>query len=464
MNPPTCDLLLAGGTVVTCDDERTVLAGGSVAIAGDRIVAVGPAEAVTCRAERTVDCAGKAVMPGLIDCHTHLFQSLARGLGEGLDGWSWLARLMWPYAGAITPEDTLAAVRLGAVEAVRAGTTALLDHHYGCADAATTLKVAAAIEDVGLRGVVARGIAGPRTELAERQGLPGDAFRHGADEELELTRECMDARPADDRVAVWPGPINIVYTDEQLCRDAVELARERGTGWHTHFCAPHQDPDLFASQHGQRPAEWLHGHGLLGPDAVLAHCTWLDDGDIELIGATATAVTHCPLSNQYMPYGVMPLRRLRERGATVALGTDGSACGHRQDMFEQMKLTVLLHRVASLSPTESGAAEALDLATREGARALGVDAGMLDVGRLADVAIVDLQKPHLQPVHDVVSTLVYAAHGTDVCMTVAGGRVVYEEGRVCTVDEDTVLAHAREQAAALVRRAGIASPPLAGAR
>jgi 5-methylthioadenosine/S-adenosylhomocysteine deaminase len=339
---------------------------------------------------------------------------------------------------------------------VRAGTTAVLDHHYGCADAATTLDVAAAIESVGLRGVVARGIAGPLTELGERQGLPPGSFTRSAAEELELTRACMDERPAGSQVAVWPGPVNLVYTDGQLLRESVALARERGTGWHTHFCAPRQDPGLFAAERGVRPGEWLHLHGLLGPDAVLAHATWVDEREIELIGGTATAVSHCPMSNGYVPYGVMPLRALRDHGATVGLGTDGSACGHRQDMFEQMKLTVLLQRVSSLSSTETGAAEALALATREGARALGLDAGVLAEGRLADVAVVDLDQPHLQPLHDVVATLVYSAHGRDVCMTIVGGRVVFEDGRVTGVDEAAVVAQAREAAAAVVRRAGIA--------
>src|SRR6059036_3821971 len=146
-----CDLLLTGGCVVTIDDERRVLDPGAVAIAGDRIVAVGsPEELSVVRPGRTVDCSGMAVIPGLVDCHKHLFQGLARGLGEGLGGWRWLAEFMWPYAGAITQEETRAAALLGSIEAARAGTTAVLDHHYGRADAATTLAVADALETVGL--------------------------------------------------------------------------------------------------------------------------------------------------------------------------------------------------------------------------------------------------------------------------------------------------------------------------
>ena len=459
MSPPPdalqCDLLLTGGTVVTVDDDRRVIAGGAVAIAGDRIVAVGRAGELDVRAERTVDCRGKALLPGFVDTHNHLFQVFARGLGEGLDGWSWLSTFMWPYAGEITPDDTLAAARIGAIESVRAGTTAVLDHHYGCSDVATTLGVAEVIEQVGMRGVVARGIAGPLSELGRAQGLPASSFPFTADEELGMTRECMEARPAGGRVAVWPGPINVVYTERELLRATVELARERGAGWHTHFCAPQRDPGVYVDAYGMRPAEWLAGEGLLGPDATLAHATWLDDRDVQILGSTRTCVAHCPVSNQYMPYGVMRLRDLREAGATVGLATDGGACGHRMDMLEQMKAAVLLQRAHRLDPQASNAAEALELATREGARMLGIDAGQLAVGKLADLAILDLASAHLQPVHDVVASLVYAGSGRDVWMTVVGGRVVFEHGGCTGIDERAALEDAAERAGALVRRAGI---------
>jgi 5-methylthioadenosine/S-adenosylhomocysteine deaminase len=365
---------------------------------------------------------------------------------------------MWPYAGAISRHETEIAAHLGAIEAARAGTTAVLDHHYGRTDVETTLAVASAIETVGLRGVVARGMAGPLTEIGARQGLPAASFPYGAQEELDLTRECMEARPPGSRVAVWPGPINVVYTDRGLLRDAVGLAEDMGTGWHTHFCAPAGDPALYREAYGVAPAEWLHGEGLLGPRATLAHATWLEDGDVELLGGSSSCVAHCPLSNQYVPYGVMRLRDLRDRGATVGLGTDGSACGHRQDMFEQMKLMILMHRVHALDPRVTGAAEALELATREGARLIGIDAGSLAAGKLADVTVVDLGAPHLTPVSDPLSSVVYAAHGTDVWMTVVGGRVIFEGGACTTVDEAEVLREAARCAGALLERAGLSRP------
>jgi 5-methylthioadenosine/S-adenosylhomocysteine deaminase len=452
-----CDLLLTAGFVVTSDDDRRVLEPGAVAITGDRIVAVGtPEDLSSYHATRTIDCRGKAVIPGLVDCHNHLFQGLARGLGEGLGGWPWLAEFMWPYAGAVTLEDTRAAALLGAIEAARAGTTAILDHHYGRTDAEATIAVATAIETVGLRGVVARGIAGPLTDVGAAHGLPTSSFRYKTDQELDITAECMAARPSGSRVAVWPGPINVVYTDQELLRRSVELGRSAGAGWHTHCCAPQADPSIYLEAYGLRPVPWLHSEGLLGPDATLAHCTWLDDDDVALLGDSETSVAYCPVSNQYMPYGVMRLRALRRAGAVVGLGTDGSACGHRQDLFECMKQGILLQRIHTLDPEVSEAEEAFELATLEGARLLHVDAGCLAPGKLADVAVIDLDRPHLRPTTRTVATLVYAAGGSDVVMTVASGEVIYENGRCTLVDETDAMVEAQARAAELIERAGLA--------
>jgi 5-methylthioadenosine/S-adenosylhomocysteine deaminase len=265
----------------------------------------------------------------------------------------------------------------------------------------------------------------------------------------------MRARPAGGRVHVAPGPINVVYTDPELLLASVSLARDGGTPWHTHLCAPREDPDLFRRIHGVWPVEWLASNGALGPGTTLAHATWLRDEEVALLGETATGVAHLPVSNQYMPYGVMRLADLRRAGAVVGLGTDGSACGHRQDPFEQMKMAVLLQRVHRLDPTASTAEEALELATREGARYLGIDAGQIAAGKLADLAVIDLRRPHLTPRHRTVSALVYSATPADVVMTVVGGEIIYEDGACTRVDEAEVMAEAQARAEDVVRRAGL---------
>ncbi len=394
-------------------------------------------------------------MPGLVDCHNHMFQSLGRTLGEGLTGWEWLSRFMWPYAAQITSQETIAAAYLGAVESVLAGTTSVLDHHYGCADEPTTVAVAAALEEVGLRGKVARGIAGPYTELARRQGLPESAFSVSTETELAITEACMRARPKGSRVEIWPGPVNTVYADQDLLAASVDLARAHDVGWHTHCSAPQSDPGAYLDAYGMRPATWLEGQGLLGPKTVLAHATWVDDAEIEAIGSTQTAVAHCPSSNMYVPYGVMPLRRLLDAGAIVGLGSDGSACGHRQDLFENMKMLVYMHRLHSLDPIASSAAEALEIATKGGAAVHGIEAGTLTTGALADVIVIDASRPHLAPLHNPISGIVYSARGGDVEMNIIGGEIVVENGRCTRIDQDEVVVNAQQRAAELMQRIGI---------
>jgi len=401
-----------------------------------------------------VDCRGKAVIPGFVDCHNHLFQYLARGLGEGLELWPWLSKFMWPFSTAIRPEEARAGARIAAIEAARAGITAITDNHYALTDAETTLAVATAIEEVGVRGALVRGMMGEATDVARKGRLAGEMFRYSTEEELEITRACMEARPPGSRVEVWPAPENVIYCRQELVRKAVELAREFGTGWHTHCSETRSDPEYYLEFYGVRPVDWLFAEGLLGHDATIAHGIFLSDGEVERIGATSTGIAYCPVSHQYMGLGVMRLRDLRRAGAVVGLGIDG-ASGHRMDMFEQMKMGVLLQRVHAQDPTASIAEEALELATREGARYLGIDAGQIAPGTLADLAVVDLERPHNSPLHRAVAALVYSARGSDVVMTIVGGDVVYEDGRCTKVDETEAMAEAQSRADDLVGRAGL---------
>jgi 5-methylthioadenosine/S-adenosylhomocysteine deaminase len=451
-----CDLLLTGGSVVTMDADRRVLEPGAVAIAGERIIAVGtPEEVGDLDPARTVDCRGAAVIPGLVDCHNHLFQVLARGLGEGMSLWPWLCEFMWPYSAAISREEAVVSARLGAIEAVRSGTTAICDNHYSPADLETTLGVAEAIEEVGLRGVVARGLFGDVTDVAKTHGLDESLFRYSTDEDLDITREALQARRGH-RVGIWPAPINIIYVSQELVRRAVEMARGSGTGWHAHCSEAEVDPDIYQEAYGIRPIDWLHDEGLLGGNATIAHGIWCDDREVERFGETGSGVSYNPGSNQYLASGAFRLRGLRDAGAVIGLGCDGAG-GHRQDVFEQIKLSILLQRGATLDPTITNAEEALELATREGARYLGIDAGAIEVGKLADVVVVGLEAPHVTPVHRVVATLAYSVTGRDVRMTIVGGEVVFEDGRCTRLDETSVLDEGRSRARELVERAGLSS-------
>ena len=451
----TCDLLLLNGTVITMDRSRRIIELGGVAIKRGRIEGVGPADQFSSwEARRVVDCRGSAVLPGLVDCHNHLFQSLTRGLGDGMSLWGWLTGLIWPYAAHINREEARAAAMLAAVEAVRAGTTSLLDNHYSPADADTTMMIAATMEEVGLRGVVARGIFGPMTDVAGKRQLPGMLFRYTADEEIEETRKCMEAYPAGGRVEIWPSPINPTYVDPELLRRAVELASDGGVRWHSHCSETLVDSEVSIESHGLRPIEWLDRQGLL-KGGMFAHGIWLSDGEIRSLAENGAGISHCPVANQYLASGIIRLKDLRDSGVVVGLGTDGAAGGQRQDIFECMKATVLLQRVNTLDPEIARAEDALELATVDGARLLGIDAGELTPGKLADVIVVDLTGAHVSPLHRVVTALAYSARGADVRMTIVEGEVIFENGRCTRVDEGAILHEAGIRAGELARRSGV---------
>ena len=246
--------------------------------------------------------------------------------------------------------------------------------------------------------------------------------------------------------------------------DSVALAHELDVRWHFHCSAPQTDPAAYVSCYGERPVVWMQRAGILDERAApLSHGVWLDDEEVSYIGEAGAGVAHCPTSNCYMADGAIRMADLRTAGGVVSLGTDGSACDHRQDMFEQMKQAIFVQRLTTLEPTSLRSEEVLELATREGARYLGIDAGVLAPGKLADIAVVDLDRVHLQPLNRTISTLVYAARGSDVVMTIVGGEIIYENGSSTKVDEAEVVAEAKARSAELIDkgRAARAAGPVA---
>jgi 5-methylthioadenosine/S-adenosylhomocysteine deaminase len=290
--------------------------------------------------------------------------------------------------------------------------------------------------------------------VAERRGLPDLLFRRSVRDELAETVACMDARPAGGRVEVWPAPINPTYVDPDLLHGAVLLARDRGVRWHTHCSEVQVDAETSIATHGVRPLRRLLDEDLLA-SATLAHAVWIDDDEIAALAEAGAAVSHCPVANQYLASGVARVRELRAAQVTVGLGTDGPGGGQRQDLFECMKSSVLLQRATSLDPSVARAEDALEMATRGGATLLGIDAGSLQPGKLADLAVVDLSGPHVRPLHRAATALAYSARGSDVRLTVVAGEVVVDEGGCTRVDEAAILQEAQERADRLVAGAGL---------
>ena len=450
-----CDLLLEGGVVLTLDGRRRVLDDGAVAVSGGKIMQVGAAAGMRHLREtagKVVDCRGKVVLPGLTDGHTHLFQSLGRGLGDGMTLVPWLQKFMLPYSKAITREMSVSAVRLGALQAALSGTTMVVDNHYAPTDTETILAVADAVEEVGIRGAIARGIFGEMNPGGELMGVDPDLFTWTNQEEIAITAECMAERPRGGRVEVWPCPENIVYVWPELIEASAEMAAVAGVGWHMHCSEVQDEISFFMEVHGTRPVAWLADRELLSRHTTLAHAVWLDPDEVAAMGASRATAVHNPISNQYLASGVLNLEALLAAGATVALGSDGVAVAG-QDIFEAMKAGMLMHRVASLDSTATTVEQFLELGTRGGAAMTGLDAGSLEPGRAADLVVVDVSGVRHTPWSRPVASVVHSGSSAEVETVIVGGEIIVEDGRSTRVDEAEVRAKAGEAAAQLFGKA-----------
>lgn len=453
--PPEYDLVLSGGTVVTLDNERRVIEPGTVAISGNRIAAVDAGDKVeTSGAHRTIDCTGCVVLPGFIDCHSHLAQSVIKTLGEGLAVWDWLSKLTFPVAHAITTEEAVAGTRLAAMEAARAGITFVVDNQYMPPDPGTTTGVAGAIESIGIRGAVARGMTGTRPAAMAFRASGSRPNHYTTEVELEIMAELLAGWSDDRMVAVWPGPLNIAFNDQELIAGCADLARRFGTRWHTHCCESEGDPGVYRQAYGTTPVAWLHSEGLLGPEATLAHAIWLSEDEIAMLGEAGAGVAHNPVSNAYLASGNMALPEMLEAGAMVGLGTDGPAVGHRQDPFEAMKQAVLAQRLRAGNAAVIDSETILETAALGGAAFTGLDAGVLAPGRLADVAVVDMSGPNCAPRQRIAATVVNSLTGSNVRTVVVDGQVVVEDARCVQVDEEEVLEYAERAISNLGDRVG----------
>ena len=451
------DILFKGGDIITLDENNPYIRNGAIAVAGKEIAAVGPASGVETQiagARRTVDFTGLTMMPGLIDGHNHLFQHLGKTLGDGLSLLPWLADFMMPLAAEISREDAIHAVRLGALNSVLCGTTTIVDNHYAPVDETTIISAADALEQIGVRGVVARGIYGPMVEGGRRMNSDPRLFRYTSAEELEITRNCIREKPAGSLVEVWPAPENVVYVDPDLMLACHELATDFDVSWHSHCSESRFEVEIFTSIHNVRPARWLHDQGILNDRITLAHGIWFDDEEIALLGDANASIVHNPVSNQYLASGIIKLGPLMGAGANVTLGSDGVAIAG-ENMFEAMKSAQLLQRMRELDPAASSSELVLCLATRNGGRMLRKNLGTLTAGALADFILVDMNGIHHQPNNRPVCNLTFSTRGSDVRHVVINGEIVVENGRSTRVDQDKIIADAIQASSNLIERAGL---------
>ena len=431
------------------DEAATIHAPGWVWVEGERVAAVGggsPPADLAARAERVIDASHMAVLPGMVNGHTHLSQTFVRGLADDKPLLTWLKQIMWPIQGAITPQDMRLASLLGLVENLRCGVTAVVQHHKITHSPDHVDAAAEAAEAVGLRMLLARawvdlGAAGePPEAIVEAMTRLRERW-HGA---------------AGGRITVGFGPLAPWRCSDETVRLTVDLARRWGLPTHMHVAEAQDEIDMLFERTGLRHVEWLHALDALGPDVHLVHGVWLEDHELDLVAASGALIVHCPVSNMYLASGIPAVCAMLARGIPVAMATDGPGSQNSQDLLESLKVAALLAKVSTCDANAVLPLDLLRMATVDGARLFERD----DIGRIvpgarADLTVVDLNNARSMPVHRPESALVYNASGADVHTVLVEGRILLDAGQVTVLDEASLLEECRQAARDLLRRANV---------
>jgi 5-methylthioadenosine/S-adenosylhomocysteine deaminase len=435
-------LLIRSGTILTLNDEMEIVA-GDVAIRDGRIEAVGRVDP-DARFDRVVDVGGGYVLPGLIQTHIHLCQTLFRGFADDLPLLEWLRRRVWPMEAAHNAESLRAATDLAALELLTSGTTAILTMETVHETEVVFETVAAS----GLRATIGKAMMDAAPEAPARLR---ETTRTSLDESVSLAQHWNGAAAGRLRAAL--APRFAVSCSEGLLRSVASLSAERGLLVHTHASESRDELAVVRKRTGLGNVEFLADVSLTSPRLCAAHCVWVDEGEMAILAEQGVKALHCPSSNLKLGSGIAPVAAMRARGISVSLGTDGAACNNRLDMFEEMRLAALL-QAAKSGPGALPARDALWMATRAGAQALGLEAeiGSIEPGKRADVIVVDCDRPHLIPGNDPYSTVVYAARGSDVRTTIVDGEILVDDFGAVRLDAREVVHRARSAARSLVSR------------
>jgi 5-methylthioadenosine/S-adenosylhomocysteine deaminase len=428
-------LLIRGATVITMDADDIVFE-GDVLVEQGVIVKLGASIDTT--ADLVIDAGGLVLLPGFVQTHVHLCQTLFRGAADDLALIDWLKKRIWPLEAAHTPESLYASARLGIAELIRGGTTCALTmetvHH--------TESVFRAVEETGFRATLGKCM------MDKGQGVP-EGLREQTQDSIAESLALLDRwhNHADGRIRYCFAPRFAISCTEDLLRQVARLAVERGVMVHTHASENLDEIAMVERETGLRNIEYLDKVGLAAPHVLLAHCVWLDENEMDILSRTNTKVAHCPSSNLKLSSGLARVAEMMERSIEVSLGADGAPCNNRLDMFTEMRSAALIQKMM-LGPESLPALRVLKMATIDGARALGLEheTGSIEPGKRADLTLLDLDTLHATPWRDQVSAIVYSACASDVVTVIIDGRVVMRDRRLVTMDEREVIRRAREEA------------------
>lgn len=408
---------------VTCADGSQK----NIVIEGNHIQSVGKEKD---RSDTVIDGRKKLALPGLVNTHTHLAMTLLRGFGDDLPLREWLETKVWPNEKRLTGEGAYYGSLLGAVEMVKSGTTCFVDMYFFCKD------IARAVEEIGIRGYIGPGIFDFPSPESDNPFKTALTFIEKYRNKSELVTPIM-------------APHALYTCSEETFYQCLDVSKKYDLIFHTHVSETEREVKEFTEKKGMTPVEFLYENGFLSEKFLAAHCVWLTDREIEMFSEKKVKVSHNPVSNMKISAGVMKLPEMLKK-VTVSLGTDGAASNNSLDMMETMKVCALLHKAWTGNPTAVSARTMVEMATVNGARSLGLKAGVLEKGYLADVVLLDLKEANAVPYHDYVSNVVYSMQSRNVDTVICNGKVILENGNVTTVDEEDILEKAADFAHEMV--------------
>ncbi|MFW9830604.1 MAG: amidohydrolase family protein [Candidatus Thorarchaeota archaeon] len=452
------DLIIDGATIITVDPQRRIISDGAVVVENQSILAVGKTHEIARNysADTRIHAKNKILIPGLVDCHVHLAQALIRGTADDVDLIPWLRDYVWVLQGNFNPEDGKASAELCIAEMLKSGTTSFLESmihkRYGMDG------IAQVVERTGIRGCLSKlfmdltGYAGEESIMYE--GMIEDGEECIA-ETLAMHNKWQGA--AEGRIFVWWGARTPGAVSPELYRRVAEISRKRHMRITMHLGEVQEDVEYTKTQFNQLPAEFAQEVGMMGKNVVLVHGVWISPKEFLIYRDTGTHMCHCPASNSKLASGIAPIPEMLEAGINVCLGCDGGPSNNAYDMFREMFLAAIIHKARTLDPLTMPAETVLEMATINGANALGLgkEIGSIEVGKKADLVLVDTTQLNLSPTYNPVSNIIYAANGFNVYSTIVNGQILVHEGKLMTLDEEKVIENARERGQNLLERAGV---------
>ena len=428
------NLLIKNITIVPMDGKEEVYKNANIYIEGDKITHIGELKE-DIKADRIIDGKNKVAIPGLINAHTHIGMSLLRNYADDVPLHEWLTQKIWPVEANLRAEDIYWGSLLSMVEMIQSGTTTFCDMYFFMDE------VGRGLEEAGIRGILTRG-------LIEEPGKE--------EEKLIDTRNLYNNwnGKGDGRIKVMVAPHAPYTCSPAYLERIIDLAQELNTGIHIHLSETKKEVEDSFKTFGKSPIKHVHDIGLFKLPTVAAHCVHVDDEDIEILKDNNVSPVNNPSSNFKLASGFAPIDKMLKKGVNVALGTDGSSSNNNLNMFEEIHLAAIVNKAVNMDAISVPAIVALRMATINGAKALLWDKeiGSIEIGKKADMVLVDMDKPHLYPLHNIVSSLAYSAQGSDVDTVIVDGNILMENREIKTLDVEMLIFNADKSAKDLINR------------